>query len=117
LDGGLGGEGVLSGFHPLPLNPTWQWERIALLAIVRFLCSFPHTNTAPDQTKRAIGPYKRRISYHVCGGDGRDGRDGEPAPQRTAAAATTATSESPISAQPPHPTRVGTTFSLGEALA
>jgi len=79
----LGGEYV-SGFQPMACGSPWQWLRIALPAIVRFLCSFPHTNTAPHQTKRHHGAYKRRLSYHMQGmdrGGQRRGGDGDAPPR------------------------------------
>lgn len=75
------------------------------------------------------GAYKLRLNSQVMGmdrgdrgaghGDGRTTGRGTRTAGRSVAGhhSPTATSESSLSAQPPHPTRVGTTFSLGEALA
>ena len=60
------GEGFLFGIPPysLPLFPL-AWCAFALLAIVRLLCQLPRVIIADAQSKRLIGPYKRRLTYQV----------------------------------------------------
>jgi hypothetical protein len=65
--------GVLFGISPysLPLFPL-GWCAFALPCIVRLLCSLGNVIIADAQSKRLIGPYKRRLIYHV-GAMGQDG--------------------------------------------
>ena len=85
------------------------------------LCSFPHTNTAPHQTKGHHGAYKPRISYQVMGQDRGDregagaGRADSQRDRDSQPAEPTATSESLINAHDPHPTRLHPTLLLARA--
>lgn len=115
------------GISPaMPCGPAWQWGRIALHAIVPLLCSFPHTNTAPEQSKGHHGAYKPIISYQVRAwgrggqggsqhesvlsapeGQGRGGASGDIGPPpRT---------DTQLAQRTPHPTRLGPTLRIARA--
>lgn len=60
-----GGDGV-SGFHRMAFQSrSMEGCADCRLAIVPLLCRFPYTNTAPHQSKRRRGPYKRTITYQI----------------------------------------------------
>jgi hypothetical protein len=105
--------------HSLPLFPL-GWCAFALLAIVRLLCLFPYTITAPIKSKRHHGPYKPRIMYHMQGmvrgrqrgtaETGRTASTGQAMPEASAY------SENPLADHRPHHTGLTPDLLLARAL-
>jgi hypothetical protein len=73
----MGAEVFFRGSILSPAITIGNGGGLRCLAIVALLCSFPHTNIAPAQSKRHHGAYKPLISYQVeetdRSGQGRSG--------------------------------------------